>query len=412
MSFNPRSEVNSDVTKNILEAAKSATASTDAATSACGTTASSCSTATAVIRPNLLSQRISDLVLFMQESMGFPEKKARYHSRQIFQWLYQRKVTSWDQMTDLSKVLRAKLSETFELSTPLAESHKQVSTDGTRKFLFKLHDGNTIESVLIPGAKDPTEEASRLTICISSQVGCAMGCKFCMTASQGLLRNLKVEEIVGQVFELSKIADITNIVFMGMGEPLHNLENVCRAVEILLAQDGLNFSKRKVTISTSGLVPAIRKLNERLVGENRVNLAISLNSSNDEQRESVMPVNKAFNIEALLNACRDFHLEPHRRITFEYVLMGELNDTLDDAARVYKLLRDIPSKVNIIPYNPHPASPFKRPTNEAIDGFQKFLLDRDMAATIRHSRGRDILAACGQLRSALDKKPAQTAAAH
>lgn len=395
MSFSPQSEVTSDTTKTIFPLS-------GAEKSACSSTTPT----TQIARPHLWGQRISDLMQFMQETMGFPEKKSRYHARQIFQWIYQRKANSWDEMTDLSKLLRAKLSEHFELASPVTESFKQQSTDGTQKFLFKLYDGNTVESVLIPGAKDPTEEASRLTICISSQVGCAMGCKFCMTASQGLIRNLRTEEIVGQVLELSKIADMTNIVFMGMGEPLHNLENVCRAVEILLAQDGLNFSKRKVTISTSGLVPAIRKLNERLVGENRVNLAISLNSSHNEQRESVMPVNKAFPIEELLAACKEFHLEPHRRITFEYVLMGNLNDTLEDAARVYQLLRDIPSKVNIIPFNPHPASPYQRPTNQAIDAFQKFLLDRDMAATIRHSRGRDILAACGQLRSALDKKPA------
>ncbi len=344
-------------------------------------------------KPHILSLRKSDLVEELL-SIGVPEKKAHYHSRQIFHWLYQRKVTTFEMMTDLSKVVRGHLSEKFDI-TPLPKVFHQKSIDGTQKFLFRLYDGKTIESVLIP-ADD------RLTICISSQVGCAMGCKFCLTGTMGLMRNLGVHEIVGQVLELSKLETISNIVFMGMGEPLHNLENVCRAIEILLAQDALNFSKRKVTVSTSGLVSAIRKMNERLVGENRPNLAISLNGSYDAQREEVMPVNKAYPIKDLLDSCREWHLEPHRRITFEYVVLGGLNDTLEDAARVSKLLRGIPCKVNLIPYNPHDGSDYKRPEHEAVLAMHRYLLDHNVAAMIRHSRGRDILAACGQLRSAVD----------
>lgn len=349
-------------------------------------------------KPHIFNLRLKDIEDEFV-AIGVPEKKARYHSRQVFRWIYQRKVTSFEEMTDLSKVTRSHLAEKFEISA-LKKVHHQKSVDGTQKFLFQLDDGKTIESVLIP-ADD------RLTICISSQVGCAMACKFCLTGTMGLMRNLNVFEIVGQVLELSKIANITNIVFMGMGEPLHNLENVSRAIEILLAQDGLNFSKRKVTVSTSGLVPAIRKMNERLVGENRINLAISLNGSYDAQREQVMPVNKAFNIEELLDACRDWHLEPHRRITFEYVILGGLNDTVEDAERVRVLLRDIPSKVNLIPYNPHPGSEYKRPTDTAVNAMHHYLLDRNVSAMIRHSRGRDILAACGQLRSAVDQAKAE-----
>lgn len=351
------------------------------------------------LKPHICGLRVSDITEELV-GIGLPEKKARYHARQIFRWVYQRKVGSFDEMTDLSKVVRAHLNEKFSIDV-LPKVVEQKSTDGTRKFLFQLHDAKTIESVLIP-ADD------RLTICISSQVGCAMGCKFCLTATMGLMRNLRVDEIVRQVYELSKLADITNIVFMGMGEPLHNLENVARACEVLLCQDGLNFSKRKVTISTSGLVPAIKKLNERLVGENRVNLAISLNGSYDAQRGEVMPVNKAFPIEVLLDACRNFYLEPHRRITFEYVMLGELNDTLEDAERVIKLTRDIPSKINLIPFNAHEGSAYKRPTDQAVDSFHRYLLDRGVSAMIRHSRGRDILAACGQLRSAQErnKQPA------
>jgi len=344
-------------------------------------------------------------------TLGLTEKKANYHSHQIFKWLYQRGATSFEQMTDLSKVLRLQLAEKFAFDE-MPVITEQKSTDGTRKFLFRLPDGKSIESVLIP-AND------RMTICISSQVGCAMGCKFCNTASMGLERNLKVHEIVGQVNQLARLLaketalgqkhlgtsaeKITNIVFMGMGEPLHNLENVACAIEILLSQDGLNFSKRKITVSTSGLVPAIRKLNERLTAENKINLAISLNGSYDEQREAVMPVNKAFNIEALLDACRDWDLGPHRRITFEYVVMGGVNDTLEDAARVEKLLKGIPSKVNVIPYNPHPSSPYARPTEIAVEKFHRFLMDRGVAAMIRHSRGSDILAACGQLKSRVER---------
>jgi 23S rRNA (adenine2503-C2)-methyltransferase len=339
--------------------------------------------------------RLNDIVDELTGA-GVPEKKARYHAQQIFRWVYERKVTSFDDMTDLPKAVRAELAAKYEL-TPLPRVCEQKSTDGTRKFLFKLSDDKTIESVLIP-AED------RLTICISSQVGCAMGCKFCLTGTMGLMRNLEVHEIVRQVLDLSREAAISNIVFMGMGEPLHNVENVCRAVEILLSQFGLNFSKRKVTVSTSGLVPAIRKMNERLKGPTRPNLAISLNGSYDAQRESVMPVNKAFPIEELLDACREWEMEPHRRITFEYVVLGGLNDSLEDAARVKKLLHGIPSKVNLIPYNPHPGSDYARPDDAKVDAMHRYLMGEGVAAMIRHSRGRDILAACGQLKSAEENR--------
>jgi 23S rRNA (adenine2503-C2)-methyltransferase len=343
---------------------------------------------------------------------GMDSKKARYHSKQVFKWIHGRFVTDPDQMTDLSKVLRQRLKESFSFEG-LKQVVHQVSKDGTRKFLFELNDGKTIESVLIPSD-------DRLTICVSTQVGCAMGCAFCNTASMGLMRNLLPHEIVGQIWHLQKamnegaflvanaggpvLPKITNIVFMGMGEPLHNLDHLITSLEILLCQDGLNFSKRKVTVSTSGLVPQIKKLNARLTAATRVNLAISLNGSYDAQRQEVMPVNKAFNIEALLDACRDWVLEPTRRITFEYVLLGGLNDTIDDAERVVRLLKDIPSKVNVIPYNPHPASEFARPTDEALDRFHRYLLSKGVSAMIRHSRGRDIYAACGQLKSAQEGK--------
>jgi 23S rRNA (adenine2503-C2)-methyltransferase len=222
-----------------------------------------------------------------------------------------------------------------------------------------------------------------------------MACKFCLTGVQGLDRSLQTHEIVSQVYELRRLAPITNIVFMGMGEPLHNLENVIKACEIMLDQDGMNFSRRKVTVSTSGLVPAIEELGRRVP----VSLAISLNGTTDEQRSLIMPVNKKWNIEALLDACRKFPVGSHRRITFEYVLLEGHNDTLEDAKRLIQLLKGIPSKINLIPFNEHSGSEFKRPKDEVVRAFQKYLVDRKLTATVRISRGRDISAACGQLRS-------------
>jgi 23S rRNA (adenine2503-C2)-methyltransferase len=364
------------------------------------------------------------------------EKRALLRARQIFVWAYQRHVTDWDQMTDLSKDLRTWLKENIQIYR-LTERLSQQALDGTHKFLWDLTDSKTIESVIIPAAlqekrgegawedqpsaraeesaeqfegrsrfagrivEDPEREDlegggwARLTACISSQVGCAMACKFCLTGIQGLDRSLETFEIVTQVHELRRRAPITNIVFMGMGEPLHNLDAVSRACQILLDQDGMNFSKRKVTVSTSGLVPAIRELGKRT----DVSLAISLNASTDEQRSQIMPVNRKWNIAELMNACREYPLGSHRRITFEYVMLKDFNDTDEDAKRVVQLLRGIPSKVNLIPFNQHSGSEFERPSDERVRAFQKVLMGSGVTATVRISRGRDILAACGQLRS-------------
>lgn len=392
----------------------------------------------------------SETPLSPEEYAAAVEKKARaqakYRAKQIFHWVYQRFATDWDAMTDVSKDLREWLKLNVEIFR-LKENVSRQALDGTHKFLWGLHDGKTIESVIIPAAlkeKNADEafeeededdgawvagqgetnaplrevtnpvtlteselagsatearlaggEWKRLTVCISSQVGCAMACKFCLTGVQGLDRHLQTHEIVTQVLELKRRAPITNVVFMGMGEPLHNLENVVKACEIMIDQDGMGLSKRKVTVSTSGLVPGIAELGKRA----NVSLAISLNASNDEQRSQIMPVNKKWNIATLLDACRQYPLGGHRRITFEYVMLKDFNDTIEDANRVYKLLKGIPAKVNIIPFNEHPGSEFKRPSDEVVRAFQKFFLDRHMTATVRISRGRDILAACGQLRS-------------
>ncbi len=354
-------------------------------------------------------------------------RQARYRAKQLFHWVYQKHETDWDQMSDLSKDLREWLKTNVEICR-LKEHTKQDSLDGTLKFLWNLGDSKTIESVIIPAAlqekdevdsnQDETDAAtssitpslyagkrvegglqgaqwSRLTACISSQVGCAMACKFCLTGIQGLDRHLQTHEIVTQVHELRRIAPITNIVFMGMGEPLHNLDNVAKACQILLDQDGMSFSKRKITVSTSGLVPAIVELGKRV----DVSLAISLNATTDEQRSHIMPVNKKWPIAELLKACREYPLGAHRRITFEYVMLKDFNDTLEDAARLVRLMRGIPSKINLIPFNEHSGAEFKRPTDDTVRKFQRYLLDRELTATVRISRGRDILAACGQLRS-------------
>ncbi|MBU6155010.1 MAG: 23S rRNA (adenine(2503)-C(2))-methyltransferase RlmN [Bdellovibrionales bacterium] len=352
-------------------------------------------------------------------------KQAEMRAKQLFHWVYQRYVTDYDQMTDIAKDVRSWLKENVRIFR-LEETFSKQSDDGTYKFLWKLNDTKTIESVIIPAAlkekigEEVVEALSdgkryagietdrvgldreldsdswaRLTACISSQVGCAMACKFCLTGVQGLDRSLDVHEVVTQVHELRMRAPITNIVFMGMGEPLHNVKNIAKACQILLDEDGMNFSKRKVTVSTSGLVPGI----DELYQSTDVSLAISLNASTDEQRSQIMPVNKRWNIDQLLDACRRVPLGGHRRITFEYVMLKDFNDSIEDAHRVARLLKGIPAKVNLIPFNEHPGADFKRPEDETVMRFQRTLLNQGYTTTVRISRGRDILAACGQLRS-------------
>ena len=324
--------------------------------------------------------------------------KEKYRTEQIFFWVYRRRVRSFSAMTNVSKDVRALLEEKFYIPQPPLLNMQVSAEDNAHKYLYRCTDLRTIETVLMP-IKD------RLTQCVSSQVGCAMACSFCNTGDMGLMRNLKTHEIVDQILEVArnyphdimqKFGDrITNIVYMGMGEPLHNLENVLDSIDILTHPHGFNISHRKITVSTSGLVPQMLELGKR----SKVNLAVSLNATTDEMRSEIMPVNKRYNLKALLDGCRQYELGPGRRITFEYVMLKGLNDTRQDAQRILALLRGIPSKVNLIPYNPHPASPFVRPELDEVMAFQRYLLDRDVTTTIRISKGPDILAACGQLRS-------------
>jgi 23S rRNA (adenine2503-C2)-methyltransferase len=334
---------------------------------------------------------LDELTRFVTEELG----EQGYRARQIFRWIHQRGATSFDQMTDLSKSLRQRLGEVATLRF-LVKDLEQRSTDGTIKYRFRTADDKRIETVYMPSE-------DRRTLCVSTQAGCAMGCTFCMTATMGLQRNLTPAEIVGQVHAVNfEIAGenptatqrpITNLVFMGMGEPLHNFENLKTSLQILQSEEGLNFSHRHITVSTVGLVPMI----ERFGQETDVKLAISLNASHDAQRSEIMPINRKWNIATLLEACRKFPLRQGRRITFEYVLMKGINDADDDARRLVELLEGIPAKVNLIPYNENPGLGFESSGEARADEFRQILANGHIAAFVRKNRGRDIAAACGQL---------------
>jgi 23S rRNA (adenine2503-C2)-methyltransferase len=297
-----------------------------------------------------------------------------------------------DAASNVPRTLREALLAEHALR-PLVRDAVIESADGTRKFRFRTHDGHFIESVLIP---DDKPDRSKLTLCVSSQVGCAIGCAFCATATLGPGRNLAASEIVEQLYWAMEFAEQkpTNVVFMGMGEPLHNLEGVTRALSIMQHPWGAGLSPRRLTVSTSGIVPGIDELGKL---QPAPNLAISLNATTDDVRDRIMPINKRWNIEALLAAAHRFPLAHHRRITFEYVLLAGINDSDADAARLPRLLNGIPSKVNVIPYNPVPGLQFQRPSDERVLAFQNAVRRDDLPTYIRTSRGNDAAAACGQL---------------
>lgn len=312
-----------------------------------------------------------------------------YRGRQIRHWLLKRLANSFEEMTDLPKSLRVLLNDKINISL-LKKVKSVVSKDGTEKYLFKLFDGHYIESVLIP-------ERDHFTLCISSQAGCAMGCLFCLTAKQGLKRNLIPSEIIDQVIQVKKSMNhpdrMTNIVFMGMGEPLANYTAVVKSIGILISKDGMNFSHRKVTLSTCGLVPEIKKIGQ----DTTINLAISLNASDDKTRSSLMPINKKYPLKSLISACRDFPLTNRRMITFEYILIKGINDRDEDALKLCSLMARLRAKINLIPLNPYPGSVLSPPAKERIIHFQEILLKNHFTVIIRKSKGRDIQAACGQL---------------
>lgn len=325
-------------------------------------------------------------------SLGQPA----FRGKQIMAWLYRYDIKDFSEMTDLAKIFRATLSDHAYLSA-FTDYATEVSSDGCVKFGFNLKDGKMIESVLIP-------EEDRNTLCISSQVGCAMGCKFCLTATMGFKRNLTPSEIVNQVVAVrdyliqhsaNKIGPgkVTNIVFMGMGEPLNNTENVLKAISILTEPKGLDMATRRITVSTCGIAPEMHVLGSHTP----VNLAISLHAVDDETRDLLMPVNRKYPIAELLEACRTYPITKRKRIMFEYVMLEGVNDSLKEARILAKKLRNIPCKINLIPYNACPHLPYKGSPRETMIAFQNVLREAHYSVFIRHSRGADISAACGQL---------------
>jgi len=314
----------------------------------------------------------------------------RFRARQIFRWIYRHGVTDLSAMTDLGRDLRATLAESFTLTTPqLVERERSV--DGTEKFLMRLADDRRIESVFIP-------DTPAMTFCISTQVGCAMACAFCLTGKMGLVRHLTAGEIAGQVRVLAGALGLRdkrfNIVLMGMGEPLHNYDETMKALRILADEHGLAVSPRRVTLSTVGLLPALDRLAQEPL---MPNLAISLHAPTDVQRGELVPINKKYGVGEVIDACKRFPLKRRSRITFEYVLLSGVNDSPEDARRLAKLLSGVKSKVNLIPLNAAPGIPFERPTDETVDRFAQILADHHLTVSVRKSRGRDIRAACGQL---------------
>jgi 23S rRNA (adenine2503-C2)-methyltransferase len=314
----------------------------------------------------------------------------RFHARQLYQWVHKRGVTDFGLMSDLGRDLRAQLAVQFGITTPHVE-RRERSLDGTTKFLLRLADGKLIESVFIPDT--PSQ-----TFCISTQVGCAMRCAFCLTGRMGIDRNLTAGEIAGQVRvlarELGMLDTRFNIVLMGMGEPLHNYEATMKALRMLADEHGFGMSPRRMTLSTVGVLPAL----ERLATEPLMpNLAISLHSTTEDQRDMLVPINRKYGLKELLDACRRFPLKRRERITFEYVLLKDVNDTPEDARRLVRLLHGIRGKVNLLPLNEAAGIPFERPADDRVNRFARLLAEQGVTVSVRKSRGRDIRAACGQL---------------
>jgi 23S rRNA (adenine2503-C2)-methyltransferase len=339
-------------------------------------------------------------------AIGTPEKQAKMRVGQIWQWIYYWGVRDFEQMTNLAKDYRAKLAENFVIAVPEVVT-RQLSEDGTRKYLVRIAGGHEVEVVYIP-------ETDRGTLCISSQVGCTLTCSFCHTGTQKLVRNLTTAEIVGQIMvardDLGEWPErgapkdetrlLSNIVLMGMGEPLYNFENVRDAMKIAMDGEGISLSRRRITLSTSGVVPEIARTAEEIGCQ----LAISFHATTDEVRDKLVPINKRWNIAELLDALREYpKVSNSERITFEYVMLDGVNDTDEDAHRLIKLIDGIPAKINLIPFNEWPGAPYKRSSNNRIRRFADIIYKAGYASPIRTPRGEDIMAACGQLKSATER---------
>lgn len=320
--------------------------------------------------------------------------EAPFRGKQLYQWIYIRRVIEFEQMTDLPKAFREKLTQSATITETKIEK-VFYSSDGTRRYLLRLGDGREAEAVFMP-------EERRDTICISCQVGCAVGCKFCMTAQLGVKRNMTAGEIISQVVlvlnevygEGTQPPHGTNLVFMGMGESFLNYQEVMQSIRVMADQNGLGISPKRVTVSTSGIVPRIYDFGNETI---RPHLAISLSSTTEEQRNELMPINRKYTLAELMKACREYPLDERERLTFEYVMLGGVNDSDEDARRLVRLLNGIRAKVNLIPHNPAPELPYQASPMNRILAFQKILTDKDVPAFIRRPRGQDISAACGQL---------------
>jgi 23S rRNA (adenine2503-C2)-methyltransferase len=339
-------------------------------------------------KPDLRAMTLADA-----EAFAVAQGWRSFRGEQVWRWVHNHGVRDFEEMSNLPAAVRAELAQCARIGS-LAIAEVQTSRDGTRKLRLTTHDGKSIESVIIP-------DGDKTTQCISSQVGCAVDCQFCATAKMGLVRNLDAGEIVDQVYlarrllaEVEPERRLTNLVYMGMGEPLHNYDQVVKSLRILTHDKGAKLAQRRVTVSTAGLVPKLEKLGKEDV---RPNLAVSLNAPNDEIRDEIMPINKKWNIGKLLAALQAYPLEHRRRITFEYVLLAGVNDSLRDAAQLAKLLRGFKCKVNIIPWNPHPEAPYQRPADAVIEAFQTECKRLGLPTYLRRPRGDDIDAACGQL---------------
>lgn len=340
---------------------------------------------TVTAQPDLASLDLADLEQAFA-ARGWP----RFRARQVFGWIYRKGVTDVESMTNLPRDLRTALATEFRLVTPRLTSRER-SSDGTEKFLLELADGRQIESVFIP-------DTPAMTFCISTQVGCAMACAFCLTGKMGLVRNLTAGEIAGQVRLLAHALDLQdkafNIVLMGMGEPLHNYDAVMTAMRILCDEHGFHLPPRRVTLSTVGLLPALERLGQE---ELMPNLAISLHAPTDAQRGALVPINRKYGVADIIDACRRFPVRKRDRITFEYVMLAGVNDSTEDARALARLLTGVKGKVNLIPLNAAAGIPFERPADDVVDRFARTLAERDITVSVRKSRGRDIRAACGQL---------------
>jgi 23S rRNA (adenine2503-C2)-methyltransferase len=349
-----------------------------------------------LIKENILNLSLKEL------GESLPKK---FQAKQIYDWIYHKYATDFSEMLNLSKNLREELQSKYAIET-MEIINREISSDGTIKYLFRLVDGRTVETVLLRMRDDKFDEngdvlqQAKYTICVSTQVGCKVGCSFCLTAKGGFVRDLTAGEIVEQILAIKRDAEIGyerkgNIVYMGMGEPLDNLDNLVKAIKILSDENGLSISPRRQTVSTSGLSTKIDKLGLMDLG---VHLAISLHSVDDEVRNELIPMNKAFNIQSIIEAVKRFPYDNRKRVMFEYIVIKYINDSLQSAKKLIKLLEGIKAKINLIYFNPYPGTTYERPSEKSMEEFADYLNRRGLLATIRSSRGIDISAACGQLR--------------